>query len=70
MSTLTCTRHRLIIKCVFPPSTSNPVQTYKISITPPEARPVQIENAMGPRPDNCRDPLPGDKRQTNSAQGV
>jgi hypothetical protein len=38
--------------------------------TAAEARPVQIQSAVGTRPDNCRDLLPGDKRQPASARGV
>jgi hypothetical protein len=68
MSTLTWTRHRLMIRFVFPSGSSDPGQTCKIGITPPQAGPMQIENAMGNRPDN--DPLPGDKRQPASARGV
>jgi hypothetical protein len=70
MSTLTWTQHRLMIRFVFPSSTGNPRQTCKMGITPLQAGPMQIGNAMGNRPDNCRDPLPGDKRQTTSVQGV
>jgi hypothetical protein len=59
-----------MIRFVFPLSISKPGQTYKIRITPPEAGPVRIKSAVGTRPDNRRDPLPGDKRQTALAQGA
>jgi hypothetical protein len=59
-----------MIKFVFPPGTSNPGQIYKMRITALQAGPVQIEKAMGTRPNNGRDPLPGDKQQKASAQGV
>jgi hypothetical protein len=39
-------------------------------ITAAEARPVQIQSSMDSRPENCRDLLPGDKRQSASARGV
>jgi hypothetical protein len=70
MSTLTYTRPHPMIKFVFPPTTSNLGQTYKMRITSLHAGPMQIENAMGTRPDNGRDPLPGGKRQKALAQGV
>jgi hypothetical protein len=40
MSRLTYTRHCLMIKFVFPPSTSNPGQIYKMRITALQAGPV------------------------------
>ena len=61
---------RLVGNFVFSPSTSNPGQTYEMRITPQEAGTVQIKNAVGPRPDKRRDPLPGDKRQPASERGV
>jgi hypothetical protein len=66
MSMLTCTRRRLMIKFVFPPSTSNPGQTCKMRITPPEAAPVETEDAIH----TLRTPLRGDRGQTAWAQGV
>jgi hypothetical protein len=64
------TRYGLMINCVFPPSTSNFSRTYETRITPREAEFVHLENGHGHSPDNCREPLPGDKRQPASARGV
>ena len=65
MSAPTYTRHRLMTKFAWSPSISNPGQTYKMRISPLQGGAVRIENAMG-----TPDPLPGDKRQRASAQGV
>jgi hypothetical protein len=54
----------------FPPSARNPGQTHQMRTTPSEAVPVRIKSTLGTRSDNRRDPLLGDKPQTNSAQGV
>jgi hypothetical protein len=39
-------------------------------ITAAEAELAQLKNAMATPPDNCRNPVPDDKGQTASAQGV
>lgn len=70
MSTLTDIRQRLLIKFVFPRSTSNPGQICKMRITAPETVPMQIENATGTVLDNGRDPVSGDKEQPSLPYGV
>jgi hypothetical protein len=70
MSALVLTQQCLIIKFVFPSSTSNLSPTYEMMITPPEAEFVHLKNAHGHLPDSCRDLAPGDKRQRASARGA
>jgi len=61
MSILTRTRYCLLTALVFVLSTSDPGQIYKIWFTPLEAGPIQIENAMGARPDRRGGLLPLDQ---------
>jgi hypothetical protein len=59
-----------MIRFVLLPNTNNYGPAYKIRITPLQAESTQIENAITTRPDNCRDPLPGDQRQKPLGYGV
>src|SRR5262249_58034563 len=61
MSILTRTRYCLLTALVFVLSTNDPGQIYKIWFTPLEAGPIQIENAMGARPDRRGGLLPLDQ---------
>jgi hypothetical protein len=63
MSTLTCTTHRPMIKFVFRRVLTTLSRLTRRGSPRWEAGPVRSNNAVGTRPDDCRDPLPGDKRQ-------
>jgi len=63
MATLTCTQHGMMIKFVFSPSITTLSGLTRRGSPRWEAGPVRSNNAVGTRPDDCRDPLPGDKRQ-------
>ena len=59
-----------MINGIVPSSTSDLSGSYGMMTTPPEAEFVHLENAHGHSPDNCGNPLPGNKRQPAAARGV
>jgi hypothetical protein len=66
-ATLNSRRKCLIIEFAFPLTSTGSGQINQMTIASRETGSVHLENERGHSPDNCRDPLPGDKRP---ARGV
>jgi hypothetical protein len=71
MSTLTCTLHRFDDRVCFSIEHDQPwPDLNKVRMSPLEAGPLRVKNALSARPDERRDSLSGDKRQPASAREV